>query len=92
MAPSKILMSKNQLPNPSPENSSQATNEPPETALERVLPDGSPPARLAPHIIYAIGATGMIVTERNQHIIAKRRLHKWNRAIDEYFRRTKKVA
>lgn len=85
-------MAKKQLPNPSPENSSQATNEPPETALPRVLPDGSPPAKLAPHLVYAIRTTGMIVTERNQHTIAKRRLQKWHRAIDEYFRLTKKSA
>jgi hypothetical protein len=58
---------------------------------QRVLPDG-PPGRLAPHLVYAIRSTGMVVTERNQHTIAKRRLQKWNRAIDEYFRLTGKAA
>lgn len=59
--------------------------------LGQVLAEIAAAAGLAPHFIYAMRKTGLLVTKRNEHAIPKEALDEWNRAIDEYLRMEKKI-
>lgn len=59
--------------------------------LGQVLAEIAAAAGLAPHFIYAMRRTGLIVTKRNERTIPKEKLDEWNRAIDEYLQLERKI-
>jgi hypothetical protein len=51
----------------------------------------SPTVRLAPDLAYAIRKTGLLVTDRNKHLLDDDQKAAWNDAIAEYGRLIRQV-
>jgi hypothetical protein len=62
-----------------------------EAKIREMMGDVADRARLAPDLAYAIRKTGLLVTDRNKHLLDDDQKAVWNDAIAEYERLIRQV-